>query len=208
MASPAGFEPTTSRLGGARSILLSYGDVPRLIAAAAPRCTRFETATIIAQNLSIVPTGPDPEEGAPAAELTRRVTRGVRRWLAAQGLASVTEFTLPSGRRLDVLAVDRRGIFTAVEVKVSVADLRGDRKWESYRDWCDRLFFAVPHGFPTILVPQESGLLVADGFDAAEHRPAPGHPLAPARRRSMLIEFGLLAAGRLHGLEDGFGRGL
>jgi hypothetical protein len=162
---------------------------------------------MIAQNLSVTDPGLAVEEGSPAAaELTRRVTRGVRRWLAAQGLASVTEFTLPSGRRLDVLAVDRRGIFTAVEVKVSVPDLRGDRKWESYRDWCDRLFFAVPDGFPTILVPAESGLLVADAFDAAEHREAPGHPLAPARRRAMLIEFGLFAATRLHGLEDGFGR--
>ncbi len=137
---------------------------------------------------------------------TPRVTRGVRRWLAARGLSSLCEVTLPTGRRLDILALCPRGGLTAIEVKVSVADLRGDRKWTSYRDWCDRLYFAVPPGFPLELVPEDSGLLVADAFDAVEHRAPPEHPVAAARRRSMLIEFGRLAAARLHLAEDGFAR--
>ncbi len=54
-----------------------------------------------------------------------------------------------------------------VEIKSSVADFRADRKWPEYRRGCDRFYFAVPEGFPHELIPEECGLIEADGFGAA-----------------------------------------
>ena len=130
------------------------------------------------------------------------ITRGVRRLLAAHGLASVCEFTLRTGRRADVLAMDDRGIVTIVEVKSSVADFRADRKWPDYLEFCDRFYFAVSNGFPFDLIPADCGLMVADAYDAAIAREAPEQPLNAARRRALLLRFGHLAAGRLHRMED------
>ena len=138
---------------------------------------------------------PQPAEAA-------TITRGVRRLLTAHGLASVVEFTLRSGRRADILAVDGKGIVTIVEVKSSVADFRADRKWPDYLDFCDRFYFAVGSGFPVDLLPAECGLMIADAYDAAIAREAPEMALNAARRRSLLLRFGQVAAGRLHRLED------
>lgn len=143
-----------------------------------------------------------PEAPAAADAVAAQVTRGVRRALAALGQASLTEFPLRNGRRADILAIDGQGAIAIVEVKSSVADFRADRKWPEYRGFCDRFWFAVPADFPVGLIPEECGLLVADAYDAAVLREPPEHKLPPARRRALLLQFGLAAATRLHRLED------
>ena len=130
------------------------------------------------------------------------VTRGVRRMLAGLDYASIAEATLANGRRADVLALGPACEVLIVEVKVSVADLRGDRKWPDYEPFCDRFFFAVPPDFPHDLVPASPGLIIADAYEATVLREAPTHTLTAARRKAMLLRFGLTAAGRLHRLED------
>lgn len=143
---------------------------------------------------------PNVEPAEPATELAR----GVLRWFQSLGHAGLAEFPLASGRRADVLALGRRGELAIVEIKRTVADFHGDRKWPEYLEDCDRFYFAVPAGFPRQILPAWSGLLVADRYGAGLLRPAPepAGKLPPARRRQTLLRFAHLAAGRLNGLID------
>jgi hypothetical protein len=133
---------------------------------------------------------PDP---SPAA----LICRGVCRSLAERGYASLTEFPLANGRRADVIGLGRGGDLVIVEVKSSVADFRADRKWPEYWDFCDRLYFAVGDGFPRDLIPEECGLVVADGFAAAFLREPATRALVAARRKALTLRFALTAASRL-----------
>lgn len=134
--------------------------------------------------------------------MASELARGVGRALAQLGYASLTEFPLASGRRADLMALGRNGELAIVEVKSSIADFRSDRKWPEYADWCDRLYFAVAADFPRELIPEECGLLIADAFGATLLREAPARPLAPARRRAILLRFAFAGAGRLQRLLD------
>jgi hypothetical protein len=127
------------------------------------------------------------------------IARGLMRHLDRHGWRSVCEFSLASGRRADVIGVDEGGRILIVEIKTSAADYRSDRKWREYLEYCDLFSFAVPDGFPLALLPEETGLLVVDGYDAVAHRPAAIAPaaLAPARRRQVLLRFARVAADRL-----------
>lgn len=125
------------------------------------------------------------------------LARGVGRALAQLGYASLLEFPLANGRRADILALGKTGELMIVEIKSSVADFRADRKWIQYRDFADRLYFAVPNEFPCNLIPEECGLMVADGFGAAILRHGASTPLAAARRKSVTLRFALAAAARL-----------
>ena len=125
------------------------------------------------------------------------LARGVCRVLDQLGYASLVEFPLANGRRTDVLALGRRGEIIAVEVKSSVADFRADQKWPSYREFADRLYFAVASGFPTVLIPDDCGLMVADAFGAAVLRDGQTISLAAARRRALTLRFARIAAARL-----------
>jgi hypothetical protein len=133
--------------------------------------------------------------GQPGAAML--LARGVCRALAQLGYASLVEFPLANSRRADVLALGKMGDLIIVEIKSSVADFRADRKWASYREFADRLYFAVPNEFPALLIPEECGLMVADSFGAAVLRDGVTRPLAPARRRALTLRFALSAATRL-----------
>ncbi|WP_299321611.1 MmcB family DNA repair protein [Parasphingopyxis sp.] len=136
------------------------------------------------------------------------VVRGAARLLFRHGLIAVPEVTLGNGRRADMMAVDTKGQIVIVEIKISRADLLGDRKWPDYLDYCDRFFWAVPAGFDLSLCerkelqPEVSGLIVADAYDAAIVREAAETPLAAPRRRAETLRFARRAAARLLAVED------
>ena len=136
---------------------------------------------------------------SPAA---REVARGTARTLARLGFATLSELTLASGRRADIVALGPNGAVWIVEIKSSLEDFRADRKWPEYRACCDRLFFATTSEVPAAIFPETAGLIVADAFGAMIVREAPTHPLAGSTRRSMVLRFARTAASRLQALAD------
>jgi len=135
-------------------------------------------------------------------ETTAAVTRGAARLLTALGYAPLAEVTLPNGRRADLMALGRKGEIFIVEVKSSLEDFRTDAKWHEYMPYCDAFAFAVAPEFPRAALPDEPGLIVADGFGGAVLREAPVVPLVAARRKALTLAFGRLAAFRAAGVAE------
>ena len=135
-------------------------------------------------------------------DTAQTICRGVIRALTQRGFATLAEMPLADGQRADVLALGRDGTLVIVEIKSSVADFRSDRKWPDYRQWCDRLYFAVAEGFPQEMIPEECGLMLADGFGAAILRESPTQKLDAARRRALHLRFARTAGARLLRLTD------
>jgi hypothetical protein len=130
------------------------------------------------------------------------IARGTSRYLRALRSAVIAEIPLSDGRRADLMAIDPRGGITIVEVKSCLADFRTDHKWEDYRQWCDRFYFAVDCDFPQEHIPEECGLIVADRFGAEALREPPEHRLDAARRKAVTLRFARCAAFRLQGCDD------
>jgi len=147
------------------------------------------------------------DEPAPSADplpsfAGQRLARGVCRALRSLDFVTVEEMTPTPGLRVDVMALGPKGEIWVVECKSSRADFRADRKWQGYLDWCDRFFWAVDSGFPTDLLPEGHGLILADAYDGEILRMPPATPLAPARRRVLVQGFARAAALRLQSLRD------
>ena len=132
----------------------------------------------------------------------QRLQRGVCRGLRALDFVCVEEFVPCPGLRVAVMALGPRGEVWVVECKSGRADYRADRKWQGYLDWCDRYFWAVDASFPVELLPEGTGLILADAWDAEVVRMAPETPLSGARRKVVLRTFARTAAGRLQMLRD------
>ncbi|WP_419762638.1 MmcB family DNA repair protein [Defluviimonas aestuarii] len=130
------------------------------------------------------------------------LARGVCRHLLHHGFVTVEELVPTSGLRLDVLALGPKGELWIVECKSSRVDFTSDRKWQNYLEWGDRFFWAVDADFPVELLPEGTGLILADAYDAEIVRMGPEEPLAGARRKVMLQKFARHAALRLQGFRD------
>lgn len=130
------------------------------------------------------------------------VARGTQRLLTSYGLTCVSELSLPSGRRADLVALGGGGEIWIVEIKSSIADFRADQKWQDYREHCDRLFFATTVEVPCEIFPPDTGLIVADAFGAHVVCEAPEHRLHASTRKSMMLLFARAAARRLQALAD------
>ncbi len=130
------------------------------------------------------------------------VQRGTGRLLRAAGFAILPEFTLTTGRRADIIGVNDAGQIWIVEIKSSVGDFRCDTKWPEYRDYCDRLFFAIPTSLDPAIMPDDAGLIIADSWGADIIRHPEALALHTSRRKAVTLAFARAAALRLHGLYD------
>ncbi|WP_102110024.1 MmcB family DNA repair protein [Oceaniglobus roseus] len=122
------------------------------------------------------------------------LARGVCRHLLSHDFVTVEELTPVAGLRVDVMALGPKGEVWIVECKSSRVDFTSDRKWQGYLEWCDRYFWAVDEAFPTELLPDDTGLMIADAYDAEILRMGPETRLAGARRKAMVQKFARHAA--------------
>ena len=158
--------------------------------------------------LSVFPAG-DREPGSMTqGHSAAEVARGVSRMLLRHDCIAMAEVPLEGGRRADLMALDARGNIVIVEIKVSRADLLGDAKWTDYLAHCDRYYWALPPGFDLsplageAFLPERSGIIVADRYDAAIVREAHSAPLPAHVRRKCTLAFARRAGRRMLQLTD------
>ncbi|MGY6696106.1 MAG: MmcB family DNA repair protein [Roseinatronobacter sp.] len=125
------------------------------------------------------------------------LARGVCRFLVSLDFAPLVEFSPERGLRVDVMAIGPKGEIWIIECKSGRSDYVSDRKWHRYLPWCDRFFWAVEATFPTELLPEETGLMIGDGFGAEILRTPPDSPIPAARRKALTRAFGRSSALRL-----------
>lgn len=156
------------------------------------------------QDAPITPSGAHCGPPLGAAGVARGIARLFRRnqiWVAP-------EVALLNGRRADLMGIDARGQIVIVEIKVARGDLLGDAKWGEYLDHCDRFYWGLCPALDSGLVsgeaflPDVTGLIVADAYDAEIIRPAATRPLPTARRKSETQRLAALALRRMNLMLD------
>ena len=125
------------------------------------------------------------------------LARGVCRHLAQLNFAALEEYVPERGRRVDVMALGPKGEIWVIECKSSRVDFTSDSKWQGYLDWGDQFFWAVDSDFPVHILPEDTGLILADGYGAEIVRMGPRARLPGARRSAITRKFARDAARRL-----------
>ncbi len=131
-----------------------------------------------------------------------QIARGVTRLFESLGYRTLGEMRLASGRRVDVIGLDARGRFAIAEIKSGPADFRADRKWRDYLPSSDDFYFAVAAGFPIDLLPEDTGIVIADRFGGEVARPSTRRPMATRARNQQVLLFAHTAGSRLYRVQN------
>ena len=126
-----------------------------------------------------------------------RIARGVMRHFSQIGLSSLSEFSPARGLRVDIITLGMANEIWIVECKSCQSDFKSDKKWQNYLDWCDRYFWAVEANFPIDILPPDTGVIIADAYDASILREAPLNKLSIARRKKIIKSIAKSACNRL-----------
>ena len=126
-----------------------------------------------------------------------RIARGVMRHFSQIGLSSLSEFSPARGLRVDIITLGMANEIWIVECKSCQSDFKSDKKWQNYLDWCDRYFWAVDANFPIDILPPDTGVIIADAYDASILREAPLNKLSVARQKKIIKSIAKSACNRL-----------
>ena len=126
-----------------------------------------------------------------------RIARGVMRHFSQIGLSSLSEFSPIRGLRVDIITLGMSDEIWIVECKSGQSDFKSDKKWQNYLDWCDRYFWAVDANFPINILPSDTGIIIADAYDASILRDSPLNKLSAARRKKITKSVARSACNRL-----------
>ena len=126
-----------------------------------------------------------------------KIARGVMRHFSQVGLSSLSEFSPTRGLRVDIITLGMSDEIWIVECKSGQNDFKSDKKWQNYLDWCDRYFWAVDANFPIGILPSDTGVIIADSYDASILRDSPLNKLSAARRKKIMNSVARSACNRL-----------
>ncbi len=130
------------------------------------------------------------------SEMAMTIRRGVIKGLKESDLVFLPELTLSSGRRADLIALDRKGGIIIFEIKSSIADFLVDTKWHEYKAFCDRFYFVTHPSVPMEIFPETEGFVFADEYGCEIIREAQEDKLNAATRKALTLRFARNAAMR------------
>jgi hypothetical protein len=130
------------------------------------------------------------------SEMAMTIRRGVIKGLKESDLVFLPELTLSTGRRADLIALDRKGGIIIFEIKSSIADFQVDTKWHEYKAFCDRFYFVTHPSVPMEIFPETEGFVFADEYGCEIIREAQEDKLNAATRKALTLRFARNAAMR------------
>ena len=128
------------------------------------------------------------------SEMAMTIRRGVIKGLQESDLAFLPELTLSSGRRADLIALNRKGDIIIFEIKSSIADFQADTKWHEYKEYCDKFYFVTHPEVPMDIFPETEGFVFADDYGCEIIREAETQKLNAATRKALVLRFARAAA--------------
>ena len=140
----------------------------------------------------------DPTSDGRQSEMATEVRNGVQNGMKHHDLVFIPEFTLPNGRRADLIGMDSKGKIVIIEIKSSIEDFKVDEKWPEYKEFCDLFYFASHSNVPVEIFPEHEGFILADRYGCELIRQSDENKLSAATRKALTIRFARTAAQRMN----------
>ena len=135
-------------------------------------------------------------------KLSREILQKTMQFLSLKGYKVLSEFALPNKKRVDIIAINLKKKIIIVEVKSNKKNLKYDKKWKNYLNYCNYFYFACNEKLKDFDFSENIGIIQNNSNNIKIVRKSKYKKLSENIKKKLIFKIALSAASKFHRLID------
>lgn len=135
-------------------------------------------------------------------KLSRKILQNTMRFLSTKGYRVLSEFALPNKKRVDIIGINLKKEIVIVEVKSNKSEIKLDKKWKNYLNYCNYFYFACSDKLKNFNFSEDIGI-IRNNYNKIKITKESKYKKLPENKKNKLIfKITLSAISKFHRLID------
>ena len=135
-------------------------------------------------------------------KLSREILQKTMQFLSLKGYKVLSEFALPNKKRVDIIAINLKKKIIIVEVKSNKKNLKYDKKWKNYLNYCNYFYFACNDKLKDFDFSENIGVIQNNSNNIRIIRKSKYKKLSENKKKQLIFKIALSATSKFHRLID------
>ena len=135
-------------------------------------------------------------------KLSRKILQKTMQFLSLKGYKVLSEFALPNKKRVDIIGINLKKKIIIVEVKSNKKNLKYDKKWRNYLNYCNYFYFACNDKLKDFDFSENIGVIQNNSNNIRIIRKSKYKKLSENKKKELIFKIALSATSKFHRLID------
>ena len=135
-------------------------------------------------------------------KLSRKILQKTMQFLSLKGYKVLSEFALPNKKRVDIIGINLKKKIIIVEVKSNKKNLKYDKKWRNYLNYCNYFYFACNDKLKDFDFSENIGVIQNNSNNIRIIRKSKYKKLSENKKKQLIFKIALSAISKFHRLID------
>jgi hypothetical protein len=135
-------------------------------------------------------------------KLSRKISQKTMQFLSSKGYKVLSEFALPNKKRVDIIAINSKKEIIIVEVKSKKSEVKTDKKWKNYLNYCNYFYFACNDKLKDLNLSKNIGVIQNNSKSIKITKKSKYKKLSENKKNKLIFKIALSAASKFHRLID------
>ena len=135
-------------------------------------------------------------------KLSRKISQKTMQFLSSKGYKVLSEFALPNKKRVDIIAINSKKEIIIVEVKSKKSEVKTDKKWKNYLNYCNYFYFACNDKLKDLNFSKYIGVIQNNSKSIKITKKSKYKKISQKRKDTLILKIALSATSKFHRLID------
>ena len=135
-------------------------------------------------------------------KLSRKILQKTMQFLSLKGYKVLSEFALPNKKRVDIIGINLKKKIIIVEVKSNKKNLKYDKKWRNYLNYCNYFYFACNDKLKEFVFSKNIGVIQNNSKSVKIIKKSKYKKLSENKKKELIFKIALSATSKFHRLID------
>ena len=133
---------------------------------------------------------------------SRQIIQKTMQFLSLRGYKVLTEFALPNKKRVDIIGINLKKEIIIVEVKSNKKNIKYDKKWRKYLNYCNYFYFACNDKLKEFIFSNNIGIIQNNSKTIKIIKKPKYKKISKKKKDELIFKIALSATSKFHRLVD------